>query len=198
MVDNDEILSKIYSGSTMRHVETLGFTADVCAMSGGGIRQVIQASLDDPNAIKHERIVIMAGANDMKTQNFPSTEAFAANVDNALRKLADAAPLASEKLFFLVQQQPYEEETDDEEAVGDPRVPTFMTPEHKIRELYLHSKIKDVAHSVANVETVHIKYHADHTVHPSEAGTAKILQTLHDMQLTPSSLIWSENFIVNP
>ena len=129
----------------------------------------------------------MGGTNDMKTQNFPSTEVFAANVDKALQKLADAAPLAPEKLFFLVQQQPYEEETDDEEAVGDPRVPTFMTPEHNIRELYLHSKIKDVAHSVANVKTVHIKYHADHTGHPSEAGPAQILQTLHNMQLTASS-----------
>ena len=198
MVDNDEILSKIYSDSTLRHVETLGLTADVCAMSGGGIGQVIQASLDDPNSIKHERIVIMGGTNDMKTQNFPSTEVFAANVDNALQKLADAAPLAPEKLFFLVQQQPYEEETEDEDAGGDPRVPIFMTPEHRIRQLYLHSKMKDVANSIVNVETVNVKYHADHTGHPSEAGTAQILQTLHDMQLTPSSLIWNEQFIVNP
>ena len=80
MVEDDKIKTKIYTDSTLRNVDTLGLSADVCTMSGGGIGQVIQASLDDPNNIQQENIIIMGGTNDKKQQNFDTIEMFAANI----------------------------------------------------------------------------------------------------------------------
>ena len=87
MISDGEILTKIYADSTLRKVDSLGLRADVCAMSGGGLGQIVQASLDDPFNIGQQHLVIMGGTNDKKTQNFPSTEMFAANVDQAMQKL---------------------------------------------------------------------------------------------------------------
>ena len=191
MLENDEIITKLYSDSTMRHVETLGLTMDVCAMSGGGIGQVIQASLDDPNAIHHERIVIMGGTNDVKMQNFESTEVFATNIDYSLKKLADAAALAPSKSFTLVKQRPM---NNTAEGNGD-----FDPTEDMIRQQYLHHRIHEVAQSASNIDCLDIEYEADPTGHPSDAGTVQILHQLAEKEITkPAPLIWNDKFIFNP
>ena len=65
----------------------MGLRADVCAMSGGGLGQVIQASLDDPTNVEYETMVLVGGTNDSKTEIFPTNEVFA-EIDRLLTKLA--------------------------------------------------------------------------------------------------------------
>ena len=188
MINNDEILSKIYSDSTLRNVDTLGLTADVCAMSGGGLGQIIQASLDDPGNIQQERIIIMGGTNDIKQQNFPSTDQFAANIDLSLKKLSDSAGQAPGKTFYLVQQRPADDREDGEVAL-------FDTTDQCIRQSYMHGCMRQLCDTVANIECVNVEYDVDGTGHPTDAGTMQILTTLNNKEVTPAPLIWNDNFI---
>ena len=102
MVKTQQIKSKVYGDSTLRHMDPLGLRSEVSAMSGGGLGQIIQASLDDPTNM-HENNIIFGGTNDIKDQNFPTNEAFAANVDASLQKLENAAKGAPDKKFYLAQ-----------------------------------------------------------------------------------------------
>ena len=61
MVEQGEIKTKI--DSTLRNVDTLGLCADVCAMSGGGLGQIIQASLDNPENNSNESVVRMIASS---------------------------------------------------------------------------------------------------------------------------------------
>ena len=195
MVEDNKIVAKIYSDSTLRSADTLGLCADVCAMSGGGLGQVIQASLDDPQNIQHERILIMGSTNDQKEQNFTTNESFAANIDLSLEKLGRAAEMAPDKTFYLVQQIPHDGEDDDEVETEEREF--FAATDDRIRASYVHGRMSEVAEAVTNVECVTVQYEADQTGHPTEAGTAQILKLLDQLEVTSEPLIWNENFIVS-
>ena len=190
MENNGEIQTKIYSDSTLRKVDTLGLTADVCAMSGGGLGQIIQATLDDPFRIAQDRLVIMGGTNDKKEQNFPSTEQFAANVDKSLLKLEQAAANAPNIKIYLAQQHPYDGDNVDNGL-------SSLTVDQMIRNVYTNGCIDALADKLDNVEVLSVTYEADPTGHPSDLGTQQILQQLHDIELTPAPLIWNNDFIVS-
>ena len=182
---NNEIETKIYSDSTLRHVDPLGLRSEVCTMSGGGLGQIIQASMDDPN--QHDVTVIMGGTNDVKQQNFVSNKVFAENIDISLHKLREAAKEVPDKSFFLVQQMPY---------YNEPGENFFTSPDTCIRELYIHQKMQEAADSVANIECIDVQYDVDETGHPSNSGTAQILFQLHKHPIMIHDLIWNDNFIV--
>jgi hypothetical protein len=192
MVEQGEISTKIYSDSTMRNVDALGLRAEVCAMSGGGLGQVIQASLDDPENINNESVVIIGGTNDCKQQNFVNTEQFAANIDLSLTKLANAAQLAPDRTFYLGQQLKMVEETgtDEEEQ-------TQFGIDSRIRELYLQRRIREISDKVQNVEMIELHYNVDETGHPSDSGTIQILTALHNSNLSIDPLIWNSDFILS-
>ena len=91
--------TKLYSDSTLRSADVLGLTADILCMSGGGIGQVIQAVIDDPDDC--EQVAIFGGANDKKVENFPDTEEYAHNIDLAVTKLGQFARENEHKHFYL-------------------------------------------------------------------------------------------------
>ncbi len=196
MVEDDKIKTKIYTDSTLRNVDTLGLSADVCTMSGGGIGQVIQASLDDPNNIQQENIIIMGGTNDKKQQNFDTIEMFAANIDMSLGKLGEAAEQAPEKTFHLVHQIPLNETGGDD--VEEVDVSLFQTKEERIQNCYLQKRIHELSENVSNIECFLVQYDADPTGHPSDSGTIQILRQIHNQKITPEPLIWNEDFIFTP
>ena len=181
----NEVTTKIYSDSTLRLCDPLGLRSDVCTMSGGGLGQVVQASLDDPGNM-HDSVVIMGGTNDIKIQNFTSNKDFAQNIDASLQKLAVAAKEVPEKSFILVQQIPHRDNLEL----------SFGSTDTYIRELYLQDRIKEVAGLVPNIETTIVQYDTDHTGHPTEYGTAQILKQLHDRKFSTLPLTWNDNFII--
>ena len=190
MIKNNEIQTKVYSDSTLRSVNTLGLRAEVCTMSGGGLGQVSQAAIDDPDRSEMKNIVIVGGANDIKQQNFGSNLDFAENVRTSLCKVAHAAKTEPDNSFFLVKQFP-----NDGFCEG-------RGLDTKIRELYLHKQI-DLAvdgtnkkfEGVSNVSKIEVHYDTDETGHPTDEGTIQILKQI-DMQLNlPNSFIWNEDFI---
>ena len=183
MVKTQQIKSKVYGDSTLRHMDPLGLRSEVSAMSGGGLGQVIQASLDDPTNM-YDNNIIFGGTNDIKDQNFPTNEAFAANVDASLQKLETAANGVPEKKFYLAQQQPIREDEGN----------AFPDTDRRIRELYLKESYQILAEKVDNVETIPIRYEVDATGHPTEEGTRCIIDQL-DTMLPSQDLIWNERHI---
>ena len=160
-------------------------------MSGGGLGQVIQAVIDDPESFDHDCIVVLGGTNDMKEQNFPSVKHFADNVDKSLEKLVVAASEAPEKRFCLVQQTPVREMEEEEEESE-----TFAPEEELIRREYLHAKMEEVASKVINIETTKVEYTVDETGHPTDEGTHELLTELNGRYKKTLPLIWNPTYIV--
>ena len=184
MVENGEIKTKIFSDSTLRNVDTLGIRADVCAMSGGGLGQIIQASLDDPTTPHYDNIIIFGGTNDIKRQNFTSHEAYAENIDRCVEKVKVAARGDPSKNIVLIKQVHLMEEgqTHDKDDL--------------IRQLYLARKFKEAAKEVPNINATSVQYETDSTGHPSESGTVQIINMLHTKSITPQ-LIWNPAYLVS-
>ena len=150
-------------------------------MSGGGLGQIIQAAIDDPDE-EYEKVVILGGTNDMKPQNFPSSEDFAHNIDLACAKLIKYAKTKPHKTFYLVQQAPRRDEDQ-------------LHPETMVREMYLWKRMKRMEEVVDNVETFRVTYEVDQTGHPTEAGTREILSVFDTVEIPGEPLIWSEDDI---
>ena len=140
---------KLYGDSTLRGVDVLGLRAEVLAMSGAGLGQVIQAVIDDPERDSCQKAIIFGGINDMKVENFKNNEDFASNIDLSLAKLNNHAQTLPDKTFYLVQQIP--------EVAGSTNHPECTA----IWELYLFKRMNDLAESVSNIETISIQYEAD-------------------------------------
>ena len=185
MEREDKIKTKIFSDSTLRSVNALGLRADVCAMSGGGLGQVIQASLDDPTTAQYDNIVIVGGTNDMKHQNFRTNEAFAENIDRSLDKLKAAAVGDSSKNILLLKlsRQRGEGHIADRDEV--------------IRQVYLATKIKDCAKEVPNIKATTVRFDTDPTGHPNDIGTAQILNHLNNRNIAMEPLIWNAAYMVS-
>ena len=176
------IKTKLYSDSTLRRADVLGLRSEVLCMSGGGLGQVVQAAIDDPDPC--ENVVILGGTNDRKIQNFPSTDAFAHNIDMALVKLAKYAKDNEEKRFCVVQQAPVmEEETTHADQM--------------VRELYLGRRIHKLAETHANISTLVVEYEADETGHPTLKGTDEILVQLGTHLTDGDPLIWNRAHITS-
>ena len=187
MVKNNGVRTKIFGDSTVRHMDPLGTRSDICAMSGGGLGQVIQASLDDPKNISHDTNIIIGGSNDIKIQNFPATEQFAANIDGSLEKLAAAAVQAPDRAFVLVQQKP--------EAMDE--VADSTSTEEDVRVLYLRKRMFDIAEKVENIQVVDVRYQVDETGHPTKEGTFQILNDLNEKNLLSEDLIWNKDYLIS-
>ena len=173
--------TKLYSDSTLRSADVLGLTADILCMSGGGIGQVIQAVIDDPDDC--EQVAIFGGANDKKVENFPDTEEYAHNIDLAVTKLGQFARENEHKQFYVVNQVPLN------------KAPT-VDADPVIRHLYLAKRMAQLAANNKNIAMLQIEYEVDETGHPTEAGTYAILKRLHDLQISKTALIWDDQYIV--
>ena len=85
MRENGHIQTKVLSDSTMRLADPLGTKSEICTMSGGGLGQVTQAALDDPDISNKQEIFLIGCANDVKFKNFSLPE-FCANVELSLKR----------------------------------------------------------------------------------------------------------------
>ena len=117
-----------------------------------------------------------------KAKYFPTNEAFAENIDISLTKLALAAEKVLEKIVLLKQIRHKEEDT-------------YSSPNELIREV-LHERIDQCCAKLLNITAVTAQYETDETGHPSDIGTAQILNTLNDQVSVPKPLIWNPAFIV--
>ena len=177
-----EIKTKLYSDSTLRRVDILGLRAEVLCMSGGGLGQVVQSAIDDPD--EYDNVVIFGGTNDKKLQNFPDTDAYAKNIDMALIKLGKHARDNPHKKFLLVHQ--------------DPQVPEdTVRTDAVIRDLYLGRRMNSLAEKNPNITTTNIAYEADETGHPTEKGTEEILLALNTLKFSPTQLVRQMDCIVS-
>ena len=176
-----DIVTKIYSDSTLRCADALGLKSEILCMSGGGLGQIIQAVIDDP--VESDKIVIFGGTNDAKTENFVFTHDYCDNIDLSLAKLATHAQKNEGKMFYLIHQEPTLE---NEETKG---------MQATVRDVYLATRMKQVAEVVQNIEAVEIRYQADYTGHPCIDGTREILTALSALEFSGEPLIWDESTI---
>ena len=183
-----EIRTKIFGSSTLRMADQLGLRADVCCMSGGGLGQIVQATLDDPSIGEFQNIVIMGGANDARDRNCNSNEFFAANIDRCLEKLVTAARDVPDKQFFVVNGVTHNA---DDGPVDDNLA---------IRQLYQIHSVQAKASAEANITAVCAQFEIDETGHPTDVGTAQIINqvntAVNDVSLS-LPLIWNPAFIVS-
>ena len=186
MRNDGEIKTKIFGSSTLRLADQIGLRADVCCMSGGGLGQIVQASLDDPSIGDYENVVIMGGANDIRTRNFTSNETFAANIDKSLDKLATAAGDVPEKNFFVLHTLPHH---DDDNP--------FTDNDQAIRQLYLLHRLQELSARVGNISSINAQCDVDATGHPTEAGTVQLMNQVSKGVTSTLPIIWNPAFIVS-
>ena len=172
---------KLYSDSTLRSADVLGITADILCMSGGGLGQVVQAVIDDPD--QGDNVVIFGGTNDQKLANFPVTEDYAHNVDMSLTKLGRFARENEEKTFHIIHQQHSNQ-------------PDTVHADAVIRKTYLLTRMTKLAEVNKNIVAETIKYEVDETGHPTLEGTKQILRRLHEIKISKTPLIWNDECLV--
>ncbi len=82
--------SKIYSDSTLRHVNQVALTNDVACMSGGGIAQMCNAiPYDQP----HSEVIINGGTNDLKQESLQEFVYIVEKTVEKVTKLAESVPV---------------------------------------------------------------------------------------------------------
>ena len=195
MRKENEVKSKIISDSTLRHADQIGLRADVMTMSGGGLGQVLQAAIDDPDTKDKACIVIVGGTNDVKNRTYETQSEFAQNIKSTVDKVLEYASSEPEKKITLVNSHP---RIDNSSTSPDEQV------DREIRERYLHKKLDEVIASmpnmvvpITNVDIIDVHYDVDDTGHPTIEGTKEILNTLNDFLDVENKLIWNEKYITS-
>ena len=157
-------------------------------MSGAGIGQVGQAAINDPDAVNKD-LVIIAGANDVKKNNFPDKNDYAQSVRKGLQKLIDIAeerPKQKILVPLMIPTDAHNNLVDDEEIA--------------IRRSYLHRKATSMItecrkreNPVMNIAVMTIPYEVNDTGHPTIKGTAQILTKINSYKELPTPLICYKN-----
>ena len=202
MRKNNEIASKIMSDSTLRHADALGLKADILCMSGGSIGQVVQAAFDDPEAVDKD-IIVVAGANDVKNDNFDSEEEYAESIQQAMNKVIELAEVAPDRDITIVTCDPIPTEPTEEMDEMDCHEPQpEVELKKKVRREYIHIYVDDFVNKVKkrekplnNVHTMKASYETDNSGHPTIKGTDEILQQIN--KHIDQKLIWNDNFITS-
>ena len=185
MEDNGEIAMKIISDSTLRNASSTGLRSDVLCMSGGGIGQVAQATLDDPQTA-NKNIVIIAGTNDVKEKAYSDTKEYAEVVSKSLEKVLKVADKNTDQKVVIPKLYPYKE-----------KECTFDDPATSARREYLHDKIDELLiDKRSNIDTIPIQYEVDISGHPTINGTKQILEQINDYGYEPP-IIWNRDFITH-
>ena len=142
--------AKLYSDSTLRHVNQLALTTDTACMTGGGIAQLCNAiPFDKP----HEEVIIKAGTNELNEENLNQ---FVYTIEKTKEKLAK---MAEEVKVTVVL----------------PSVPT-STPEQTVKGQFMTESFESISSiQVIKLEEVDM---ADFR-HPSRKGTTSIINQIH-------------------
>ena len=192
--EDGEIVTKFMSDSTLRLVDPLGIKAEVSTMSGGGLGQIAQATIDDPENTNMTNLFIIGGANDIKNNKFESNEEFAENVEGSMEKIVIMAKENPLKEITLVNSQPKVSKKKKKKNGVVP--PVYQHIDTSIRQLYLHRSINNIVEnlSLKNLHVMDISYETDETSHPSDIGTKQILDALD--KHCNNRLIWDTNYTI--
>ncbi len=201
MRGDGQIESKLFSDSTLRLANSVGMKADICTMSGGGLGQVVQAALDDPDAVNMKEIYVVAGANDVKFENFQLKE-FCENVEVSLNKVQRFATMNPDKSITVVTTPPSPQDIDDDEIEffgieedDDPDEDNDTT----IKKEYLQRRIRQMVtqseeKNIHNVWSMEVRYDVDNTGHPTPGGTTRIMEQIA-ANSNKENFIWNSEFV---
>ena len=200
MRNDGEIDCKLFSDSTLRLANSTGTKAGICTMSGGGLGQVVQAVLDDPGAADMKDIYVVAGANDVKCENFDLKE-FCENVDVSLKKVEHFAVSNPQKSITIVTTPPSPENIDEDditflEEEDDPGENNEITIKkeylkRRIHQMVAQSEEKDIP----NIKSLDLRYEVDDSGHPTQRGTHRIMEQIAENS-DKDDFIWNSEFIV--
>ena len=177
-----EITTKIVSDSTLRRSETVGLKADILCVPGGGIGDIANAIVDQKD--QHEKLIIMAGINDIQNSKIGPISEFAYVVDKSLEKL-DRITKENQKVSIdiLAPITPFNGlpsvEMEDRNKILIDRIQHYCNTNEKMKQKHLDSG------SIT---------FEDH-LHPDEEGTIQIMKQISKM--APSSLIWNEEYLAH-
>ena len=193
MERDNEIKIKIMSDSTLRRADTIGLKADVLCMSGGGVGQVAQAAMDDPDAVGKD-IVLVAGANDIKCSAFKNEHEYAQSINHTMEKVLALADQDTSRKVIIVRGKPSDKVEEQLPFYTDEQI------NQHIREVYLHRRVENLvkeAHEQNADSNLHMADVEYEKRYPSPEGTMQILQQIHNLELIQKELIWNQKFIVH-
>ena len=208
MRENGHIQTKVLSDSTMRLADPLGTKSEICTMSGGGLGQVTQAALDDPDISNKQEIFLIGGANDVKFKNFSLPE-FCANVELSLTKVKQLVEAHPDKSITSIETPPQprtfndglsDDEGDESDDVDNDREDDGENDNIWIKKEYLHRRIRQMVNDAAeqnvkNLHSIRVEYGVDESDHPTPVGTTNILERIAD-ESKSENFIWNEQFII--
>ena len=144
---------KIYSDSTLRHVNQLSLTSDTACMTGGGIAQLCNAiPYDQP----HDEVIINAGTNELNVES--------------LKEFVFTVQQTKPKLEMLATSVPV--------TVVLPAVPTQI-PEQIVKGTFLTKTISEIESiKVITLKSVEM---ADFR-HPTRKGTIDVLNQINEQK----------------
>ena len=196
MEANKEIKTKIISDSTLRNADQLGLRADIMAMPGGGLGQIVQAAMDDPDTKDKSHIVLLGGTNDINNNTFEDEPEFIENIKGTITKILELANSEPGKMITLVNTQPKDKEE------------LYASKEEKIQKItrarYLNRKLREETTNmpnldvpVNNVNFMAVEYDIDETGHPTIEGTTDIIKQMNEAIKLQEELIWNMDFITS-
>jgi len=163
-----EITHRIVSDSTLRRVESTGLSADVLCVPGGGLGDLANAIVDDPEWGKYKTITVIGGINDvMDTKSYKKESEYDHCIEASLKKFAQIA-----------------DENHDIKITIIPPLTTFegLSKDHEARLYMLNRKIEGLANETERIEykllTTNDVTFTD-IKHPDEGGTLTVLQKLN-------------------
>ena len=203
MREEGEIQSKIISDSTLRLANPLGTKSEICTMSGGGLGQVTQAVMDDPDTDNMKEIFIVGGANDVKYDQF-SMNQFCENIEVSLKKVEGLAAAYPEKSITLVTSPPPPDSFNDglSDSSGDGDCVYEDDAEDNdlwMKKEYLQRRIQQMItqsdeKNLPNLHSLQVKYGVDDSGHPTPGGTSEILEQIGEKSIA-EDFIWDKDYI---
>jgi hypothetical protein len=160
--------TKIYTDSTLRRAERVGIKADISCMPGGGIGEVANSLLGDPNIDTMQQVVILAGYNDVKNTALPIDTEFVFAVESAVEKIVNYAKQPNKSCVVVNMTTPRTHTWEDDSDQG--RRQRFI--DHRWA-LVDREPNRVIVHTLYREN-----YSADDSGHPDEAGTQDLIRDI--------------------
>ena len=219
MMEEGLVETNITADSTLRHADDTGTTANIVSMSGGGLGQIAQAVIDNPDNAAKKEIFIIGGANDIKFKDF-TLEEYCENIEGSLQKIKGICEREPEKKITVIQSYPQQAsmvpdddaahppedgaamETDSHEDDADEEMQSYLQAEAEttlIKAEYFRRRLDNfiesckTEHNIDNLEAIKVEYEIDNTNHPTIEGTKNILNTIATAT-AQKNLIWNPEF----
>ena len=170
-----EIKTALLSDSSLRRVTEVGLKADVICMPGGRLGEVANLLKDTPDLQKKDKVVLVAGTNDVMSGT-PHSD-FLYTTERSCAKVAQLSTTITPHLVVVPPNLPAE----------------ALTPIQERRQTYLNLKLLQLEGETVDV-TLLPQVDMEDSVHPSPAGTEQWLENL-DQAHFPDSLIMNPSYL---